>query len=160
MSNQDDEKTEVLPHAQGDPTASGADASPTEASETSSDSKSHAGGTPSPEEAFSSGKSAKNGIPPYVPSDVPLYRTQPVMPAPPERPTGASVPTIVLGIIVAIIGIFTIVAGTLVENPILSFVTLRNVSGYAFAALGLLLSVVAIVWGISSAISKRRGNAS
>lgn len=98
-------------------------------------------------------------VPPAGPSHVPFYSYQPPAGMPqPQRPTGASGPTIVLGAIVAAIGALTIVVGALLGTPLLSFTTLRNMGGYAFAGLGLFLSVVAIIWGISSAVAKRRND--
>lgn len=96
-------------------------------------------------------------VPPTRPQQVPLYATTPgPLPQQPPAPTGPSAATIVLGAIVTIVGVLTIVVGSLMGTAFLSFAQLHDLGGYLFAGLGIFLTVVAVVWAVAGAVRKRQ----
>lgn len=68
----------------------------------------------------------------------------------PERPKGASAGTIVFGVVVLLFGALTVTVGLLMNSSMFSFVEFNRITGYLFAGLGILLSLIAIVMGVSS----------
>lgn len=91
---------------------------------------------------------------------VPMYSA----PQPPEapkavRPSGASVGTIVFGVVVTIIGALTILVGSTMNSGLLDSIDWRGLVNWTLMGLGVLLSVIAIVWGIVSHMRSRRHDA-
>lgn len=91
---------------------------------------------------------------------VPMYSA----PQPPEapkavRPSGASVGTIVFGVVVTIIGALTILVGSTMNSGLLDSIDWRELVNWTLMGLGVLLSVIAIVWGIVSHMRSRRHDA-
>lgn len=88
---------------------------------------------------------------------VPLYTT--VAPAPratePIRPQGPSPATIVLGVIVLLVGAITIAVGVNMTSWFLPNVDLHDFTAYLFAGIGVLLSVLAIVWALAAHLRRR-----
>ncbi|MEE1295944.1 MAG: hypothetical protein UHD09_03660 [Bifidobacterium sp.] len=95
-----------------------------------------------------------------IPPQVPLYNAQPNAASAPQpvpvAPSGASAGTIALGVITMVVGALTIVVGAVAGAFSLSLPALNRLGSYTFTALGLCLTIVAIVWGISSSVRKRR----
>lgn len=91
---------------------------------------------------------------------VPMYSA----PQPPEapkavRPSGASVGTIVFGVVVTIIGALTILVGSTMNSGLLDSIDWRELVNWTLMGLGVLLSVIAIVWGIVSHMRSRHHDA-
>lgn len=84
------------------------------------------------------------------PQNIPLYQAPPQRKPEPERPKGASAGTIVFGVVVLLFGALTVTVGLLMNSSMFSFVEFNRITGYLFAGLGILLSLIAIVMGISS----------
>lgn len=85
-----------------------------------------------------------------APQNIPLYQAAPQRKPEPERPKGASAGTIVFGVVVLLFGALTVTVGLLMNSSMFSFVEFNRITGYLFAGLGILLSLIAIVMGISS----------
>ena len=85
-----------------------------------------------------------------APRNIPLYQAPPQRKPEPERPKGASAGTIVFGVVVLLFGALTVTVGLLMNSSMFSFVEFNRITGYLFAGLGILLSLIAIVMGVSS----------
>ncbi len=85
-----------------------------------------------------------------APQNIPLYQVPPQRKPEPERPKGASAGTIVFGVVVLLFGALTVTVGLLMNSSMFSFVEFNRITGYLFAGLGILLSLIAIVMGVSS----------
>ena len=85
-----------------------------------------------------------------APQNIPLYQAPPQRKPEPERPKGASAGTIVFGVVVLLFGALTVTVGLLMNSSMFSFVEFNRITGYLFAGLGILLSLIAIVMGVSS----------
>ena len=97
-------------------------------------------------------------VPPTPPADVPMYSApQPdIVPKEPIRPSGPSAATIVFGSIVTLVGVITIVIAACMNTNTLQFVDWRETINWILMGLGVLLSVVAIVWGVVAHVRNRR----
>lgn len=91
-------------------------------------------------------------------ADVPMYSApQPdIVPKEPIRPSGPSAATIVFGSIVTLVGVITIVIAACMNTNTLQFVDWRETINWILMGLGVLLSVVAIVWGVVAHVRNRR----
>lgn len=89
---------------------------------------------------------------------IPLYRAAPAPERAPEpkRPEGASAGTIVFGVVVLLFGALTLTVGLLMNTSMFTLVDLNRIAGYMFAAVGILLSVIAIGMGIRGHMRNRR----
>lgn len=85
-----------------------------------------------------------------APQNIPLYQAPPQRKPEPDRPKGASAGTIVFGVVVLLFGALTVTVGLLMNSSMFSFVEFNRITGYLFAGLGILLSLIAIVMGVSS----------
>ena len=56
----------------------------------------------------------------------------------------------VFGVVVLLFGALTVTVGLLMNSSMFSFVEFNRITGYLFAGLGILLSLIAIVMGVSS----------
>lgn len=90
------------------------------------------------------------------PQNIPLYQAPPQRKPEPERPKGASASTIVFGVVVLLFGALTVTVGLLMNSSMFSFVEFNRITGYLFAGLGILLSLIAIVMGISSHLHNKK----
>ncbi|WP_095614616.1 hypothetical protein [Bifidobacterium criceti] len=102
---------------------------------------------------------ASADVPPTPPADgVPMYSApQPdIVPKDPVRPSGPSAATIVFGSIVTLVGVITIVIAACMNTNTLQFVDWRETINWILMGLGVLLSVVAIVWGVVAHVRNRR----
>ena len=54
------------------------------------------------------------------------------------------------GVVVLLFGALTVTVGLLMNSSMFSFVEFNRIAGYLFAGLGILLSLIAIVMGVSS----------
>ncbi len=97
-------------------------------------------------------------VPPAPPADVPMYSgPQPdIVPKEPVRPSGPSAATIVFGSIVTLVGVITIVIAACMNTNTLQFVDWRETINWILMGLGVLLSVIAIVWGVVAHMRNRR----
>lgn len=91
-----------------------------------------------------------------APQNIPLYQAPPQRKPEPERPKGASAGTIVFGVVVLLFGALTVTVGLLMNSSMFSFVEFNRITGYLFAGLGILLSLIAIVMGISSHLHNKK----
>lgn len=89
---------------------------------------------------------------------IPLYQAAPAPERAPEpkRPEGASAGTIVFGVVVLLFGALTLTVGLLMNTSMFTLVDLNRIAGYMFAAVGILLSVIAIGMGIHGHVRNRR----
>lgn len=94
-----------------------------------------------------------------APQNIPLYQAPPQRKPEPERPKGASAGTIVFGVVVLLFGALTVTVGLLMNSSMFSFVEFNRITGYLFAGLGILLSLIAIVMGISSHLHNKNRSA-
>lgn len=102
---------------------------------------------------------AATSVPPMTPpaDAVPMYSApQPAGEPKVVRPEGASAGTIAFGVVVTIIGALTILVGATMNSGLLDHVDWRGIVNWTLMGLGVLLSVIAIVWGLASHVRNRR----
>lgn len=88
---------------------------------------------------------------------VPMYSApQPTEEPKVVRPEGASAGTIAFGVVVTIIGALTVLVGATMNSGLLDHVDWRGIVNWTLMGLGVLLSVIAIVWGLVSHVRNRR----
>lgn len=94
---------------------------------------------------------------PTPPSAVPMYSApQPAEEPKIVRPSGASAGTIAFGVVVTIFGALTILVGATMNSGLLDYIDWRGIVNWTLMGLGVLLSVVAIVWGLIAHVRGRR----
>ncbi|WP_133064681.1 hypothetical protein [Bifidobacterium italicum] len=103
---------------------------------------------------------AAPSAPPMTPPPadaVPMYNApQPTEEPKVVRPEGASAGTIAFGVVVTIIGALTILVGATMNSGLLDYINWREIINWTLMGLGVLLSVIAIVWGVVSHMRNRR----
>ncbi|MDE5640248.1 MAG: hypothetical protein K2I40_00710 [Bifidobacterium castoris] len=95
--------------------------------------------------------------PPPPAGAVPMYSApQPTGEPRVVRPEGASARTNAFGVVVTNIGALTILVGATMNSGLLDHVDWRGIVNWTLMGLGVLLSVIAIVWGLVSHVRNRR----
>lgn len=96
-------------------------------------------------------------------ASVPLYSAPVQQPAVPPviRPEGPSVGTIILGTLLSLLGIVTIAFGINLATNFLPAIDIDipQLIAYLLAGTGIVLTLIALEWGITTAIKRRRTQA-